>query len=205
MTFEHASKLQNCFGGQIAIEYLDGSDSSIALNIVKPLFPKKIEFATKNRSISMASQKAAGFVRVSRYWEQMTMSTRALISLASQAKFENRKVQAPRVNNSLFGANDGYSLGTYFNLTHFNQVLIFGDYATLVGGKDYEAECSLADASHVALYFLYEGNKEKTKQMLQLNERLVGQNARSSETTPKKTRRQTFFASTLVSSLNGTS
>ncbi|CAB4027883.1 Hypothetical predicted protein [Paramuricea clavata] len=177
MTFEHASKLQNCFGGQITIEYLDGSDergdknSSIALNIVKPLFPKKIEFATNNRSISMASQKAAGFVRVSRYWEQMTMSTRALISLAGQAKFGNRKVQAPRVNNSLFGADNGYSLETYFNVTHFNQVLIFGDYATLIGEKDYEAECSLADATHVAIYFLYEGNEEKTKQMLQLNEK----------------------------------
>jgi hypothetical protein len=177
MTFEHASKLQNSFGGQITIEYLDGSDergnknSSIALNIVKPLFPKKIEFSTNNCSISMASEKAAGFVRVSRYWEQMTMSTRALITLAGQAKFGNRKVQAPTVKNSMFGIDDGYSLGTYFNMTHFNQVLIFGDYATLVGEKDYEAECSLADAIHVTIYFLYEGNEEKTKQMLQLNEK----------------------------------
>jgi hypothetical protein len=177
MTFEHASKLRNCLGGQIAIEYLDDSgqrgdkSSSIALNIVKPIFPKKIEFATNNRSISMASQKDAGFVRVSRYWEQMSMSTRALITLAGQAKFGNRKVQAPTVKNSMFGIDDGYSLGTYFNMTHFNHVLIYSDYATLVGEKDYEAECSLADAGHVAIYFLYEYDEKSTKRKLQLNKK----------------------------------
>jgi hypothetical protein len=178
VTVEHARKLKGGFGGQITIQYLDGSDergdknSSISLNIVLPLFPKKIEFSTNNRSISMASQKAAGFVRVSRYWEQMTMNTRALITLAGQAKFGNRKVQAPRVKSSQFGIDDGYSLGTYFNMTHFNHVLtLAGDYATLVGEEDYEAECSLAGASHVAIYFLYEYDEKSTKRKLQLNEK----------------------------------
>ncbi|CAB3985025.1 Hypothetical predicted protein [Paramuricea clavata] len=176
MTVEHARKLKSGFGGQIIMKYLDDScergdkSSCITLNIVQPLFPKKLEFAN-NRSIAMASQKSVGFVRVSRYWEQMTMNLRALITLAGQAKFGNRKVQVPRVKHSQFGIGDGYPLGTYFNMTHFNHVLTLGDYATLVGEKDYEAECSLADASHVAIYFLYEGDEEKTKQMLQLNKK----------------------------------
>ena len=172
LTFEHARKLESGVGGQIVIEFLNASDerklkNDVTLNIFKPSFPKEIEVS--NISLTkMPSEKAVGYVRVSRYWEQMSMNARALIALAGQAKIGNRKVLAPRVKDSKFGRN-GQSLETYFNVTHFNNILTLAGYATLVGENDYNAECSLANVSHVAIYFLYEYNEKRTKKVLHFN------------------------------------
>ena len=171
LTFEHARTLKNGFGNQIDIELSNASEerkykNGMKLNIVKPSFPKKFDL----RSLKVSTKKAAGYIRVLHYSEQMTMSVRALIALAGQAKIGNRKILAPRVKDSRFGPN-GYSLGKYFNVTDFNKILALNDYATLVGEKDYEAECSVVNSSHVTIHFLYERGYKHTKKRLHFNKK----------------------------------
>ena len=171
LSFEHARTLKNGFGSQIIIELSNASKeceykNGIKLNIVKPSFPKKIDF----RSMKVPTEKVAGYIRVLHYSEQMTMSVRALIALAGQAKIGDRNILSPRVKDSRFGPN-GFSLGKYFNMAYFNKVLALSNYAALVGEKDYEAECSLANSSHVIIHFLYERDHKHTKKRLHFNEK----------------------------------
>ena len=130
--------------------------NGVTLNIFKPSFPKEIEFSNIS-SINVPSEKAVGYVRVSRYWEQITMNVRSLIALASQAIIGDRKVLAPRVNNAVFGPN-GHPLGTYFNMTN---ILTLAGYAALVDEEDYKAVCSLVNVSHVVVHFPFMNNMIK--------------------------------------------
>ena len=140
--------------------------SGITLHTVKPPFPKELDLVGI-RSNKAPTEKTTGYVRVWKYWEQMTMNTRALITLAGQAKIGDRKVVAPLVKDSKFGRK-GYPLRTYFNISALNNIFTLNGYAGLVNEKYYEADCSLVDASHVIIHFIYRGHE--TKERLHLNE-----------------------------------
>lgn len=164
---QFSNKLKTGFGGQISIEY--SVDEEISFNYAKATFPKKIDFSKLDPK-KQAAQKPTGYLRVySRYWEQMTMNLRALISLAGQAKIGGRKVLEPGVRDSGFGL-DGHSLGIYFDLDHFNNILASSDYATLANRNEYNSACSLANASHVTIHFLYpQKGVDFTKGKMNLN------------------------------------
>ncbi len=167
-----SSKLKTGFGGQISIQYSDSNgEEKISFDYAKVSFPKQIDFSKLDPK-KQAAQKSAGYVRVyGRYWEQMTMNLRNLISLAGQAKIGGRKVLEPRVKDAGFG-RDGHSLGTYFDLKRFNDVLASSSYATLASQDEYDKACSLANASHVTIHFLYpQKGVDFTKEKLNLNDK----------------------------------
>ena len=175
-----SNKLKSGFGGEISIEYSEEPhdydvENEIIFKYAKASFPRTIKFTKPNPKIQ-AGQKSTGYVRVySRYWEQMTMNLRALISLAGQAKLGGRKVLEPGVKDSGFG-RDGYSLGIYFDLNHFNNMLTWSDYATLANQKEYDTECSLANATHVIIHFLYsQKGVDFTKGKLHLSDKEYGE------------------------------
>ena len=150
-----SEKLKTGFGGQISVEYTtnNGADD-ISFNYAKASFPKQIDFSKLDPK-KQATQKPAGYVRVySRYWEQLTMNLRALISLAGQARIGGRKVLEPRVKDSVFDLH-GHPLGIYFDVKHFNNILAASDYANLANQDEYDSACSSANASHVIIHFLY--------------------------------------------------
>ena len=67
--------------------------------------------------IKLSQPLARRYVYVyERYWEQLTMNTRVLMALASQAKFGGRFVLEPKVKDSTFG-DTGFPLRTYYNVT----------------------------------------------------------------------------------------
>lgn len=168
---ELSKNLKSGFGGEIKIEYSEPRGvENITFDYAKASFPKKIKFSRVDPKIQ--EQKPAGYVRViGRYWEQMTMNLRNLISLTGQAKIGKRKVLEPRVKDSGFG-RDGKSLETYFNVKHFNDILASSDYATLVNQNEYNRECPLASTSHVTIHFLYsQKGVDFTKDKLKLNDK----------------------------------
>ncbi|XP_028399136.1 uncharacterized protein LOC114522600 [Dendronephthya gigantea] len=163
--------LKSGFGGQIKIEYSVPRDAeNITFEYSKASFPRKIQFSKVDPKVR--AQKPAGYVRVfGQYWEQMTMNLRNLISLVGQAKIGNRKVLEPKVKDSGFG-RDGKSLGLYFDLKHFNDILVASDYATMANQNEYNRECPLASKSHVTIHFLYsQKGIDFTKQKLKLNDK----------------------------------
>ena len=93
-----------------------------------------------------------------RYWEQLTMNTRVLMALASQARIGGRFVVEPKVKDSTFG-DTGYPFSTYYNIAQMNTVLQSNGYSTLVTQDEYEYECSFEDNVHAILHFLYEDEK----------------------------------------------
>ncbi len=93
-----------------------------------------------------------------RYWEQLTMNTRVLMALASQAKIGGRFVVEPKVKDSSFG-DTGYPLNTYFNVAQMNTLLSSNGYSTFVTEDEFNTECSKNDQFHAILHFLYEDDK----------------------------------------------
>ena len=169
---ELLNKLKTGLKGQISVEYfMDHGEENISFNYGKASFPTKIDFS-KLVPQKKAEQKSTGYVRVyAKYWEQMTMNMRALIGLAGQVKIGGRKVLEPKVKDSGFGPH-GRSLGTYFDLKHFNSILSASDYATLANEDEYNNACPLDDTSHVTIHFLYtQKGAEFTRQKLNLNEK----------------------------------
>ena len=133
------------------------------------------------------------------------MNTVALISLAGQAKIGDRKVLAPKVENSWFGQKRK-PLETYFNMTYFNTLLSSNNYATLVDEENYNSNCSLADASHVTIHFVYEGGRNEKQDIVgKLAGKLMdGPSAECPRDTPSKNiRMQNIFVLMLIKSLNG--
>lgn len=164
--------LRTGLGGQISVEYVDtDGGENISFKYAKASFPKIIDFSKVNPK-SQTIQKPAGYVRVyARYWEQLTMNLRAFIALVGQAKIGGRAVLEPRVKNSVFD-KDGRSLGIYFDLKHLNNILAASSYATLVNENEYNKACSLGNASHVNIHFLYpQKGIDATKEKLKLNDK----------------------------------
>ena len=93
-----------------------------------------------------------------RYWEQLTMNTRVLMALASQAKFGGRFVLEPKVKDSTFG-DTGYPLSTYYDVAQVNALLRENGYSTLVTEDEFNKECSDGDHFDAILHFLYKDNK----------------------------------------------
>ena len=164
--------LRTGFGGKISVEYVDSNGvENISFKYAKASFPKIIDFAKTNQK-SQAAQKPRGYVRVyARYWEQLTMNLRAFIGLAGQAKIGGRVVLEPRVKDSVFD-KAGRSLGIYFDLKHLNNILAASSYAALVNENEYNKACSLGNASHVSIHFLYpQKGIDLTKEKLKLNDK----------------------------------
>ena len=165
LKLEHLKTLEKGLRKQVNVEFSSASGertvkNDITLKTVKPKFPKEINLVGK-----VSSEKTVGYIRVWEYWEQMTMNTVALISLAGQAKIGDRKVLAPKVENSWFGQKRK-PLETYFNMTYFNTLLTSSNYATLVDEENYNSNCSLADASHVTIHFVYEGGRNEKQDIV---------------------------------------
>ena len=166
-----SNKLKSGFGGQISIEYsINNGVEDIKFDYAKASYPKQIDFSQLAPK-KQAAKKLTGYVRVySRYWEQMTMNLRSLISLAGQAKIGGRKVLEPGVKDSVFNLH-GHSLGIYFDLKHFNSILEASDYATLANQDEYDNACSSANTSHVTIHFLYpQKGVDFTKEKMHLND-----------------------------------
>ena len=107
------------------------------------------------------------FVFVFRFYEQLGMTTNNLLALASFAKYENRKIVAPFVNNSrMSGLPGGVShhwrktygvnfapLSFYYDVNHFNTELRTRSYGTLTSLRDFATNCN--NRMNVLVHFLY--------------------------------------------------
>lgn len=94
-----------------------------------------------------------------RYWEQLTMNTRVLMALASQARLGGRFVVEPKVKDSVFG-DTGYPFSTYYNVTQMNALLKSNGFSTFVTENEFDTECSVNnDQFHAIVHFLYEDDK----------------------------------------------
>lgn len=112
------------------------------------------------------------FIFALRYYEQLGRATNNLITLASLAKYKNRQVVAPFVNNSrMSGLRGGVShhvrkihsdfrfgkLDEYFDVAKVNYQLKSHGYSTMADFQDFETHCN--KRLNVVVHFLYDPTK----------------------------------------------
>ena len=97
------------------------------------------------------------FIFAFSYWEQVTMATSSLIQLTALAAYGRRQVVFPFVADSSFvGTKVGKNtptLGAYYNIPEFNDMLRSQGYSTVVSWETFQAICK--QTLDVLLVFLY--------------------------------------------------
>ena len=85
------------------------------------------------------------FIFAFSYWEQLTMATNSLIQLTALAAYGRRQVVLPfAADSSLFGTKVGKhtaTLGAYYNVPEFNNILRSQGYSTVVSWETFQATC----------------------------------------------------------------
>lgn len=130
------------------------------------------EVYSNNKKVKM--HDSTKYIFSLRYYEQLSMATKNLLSLASLGTSTGRHVVTPFVNNSRFcGLRSGTSMSrlmgarsnstddvskfsnmsTYFNMNHFNNQLLDNGYNSLVSFNQFKKDCSRLDT---VVHFLYE-------------------------------------------------
>lgn len=141
---------------------------NLTLNIDKAYFPKSVQLVTTPSPYYEHNPKRFAYV-IGRYWEQMSQSMRAFLSLVLQAS--GRSVVAPMVKDSRFQAN-GLPLGYYFDRKYIRDILNSYGYNDLSDKDTFEVECSPNDLNYTTVHFLYEQKKAATytKNLFQLDD-----------------------------------
>ena len=123
---------------------------------------------TKKQTYGKSSRK---FLFALRYYEQLGEATNNLLALASLAKFNDRLVVMPYVNNSrMNGLAKGISkqrriafapLDSYFDVKYMNRSLKDRGYASLVSYDEFKTECS--NKLDFLVHFLYTDKNSREK------------------------------------------
>ena len=115
-----------------------------------------------NRSDSTSSNNLIPprkFIFIFSFSDQLARGTRNLLALCSLAKYAEREVVAPYVNNSRmygFGARSNSSpFQSYFDLEQVNAKLKSNGYSTFTSFKDIAENCNRR--LDVVVYFLFQG------------------------------------------------
>lgn len=137
------------------------------INLKSPLeLNKAIPFVWKtpdspngkgNDSSRGVSKESRTFFIAFSYWEQLTMATTNLMTLAALAAYSGRRVVAPFVKNSYMQIrqpeNESQTMAFYFNLSSFNKKLASHGYSTLASWEAFQDICH--EKLDLLLYFIY--------------------------------------------------
>lgn len=138
------------------------------LSVKGPRLGKAENTNLSHRSLQEHKHK---FLFVFRYYEQLGRATSNLIDLASLAKYNNRFLVVPFVNNSrMCGLSGGVShhyhkvekpgqrnyvlMDEYFDVQYFNLKLYSRGYSTLRHFRDLESHCE--NRFNIVLHFLFQ-------------------------------------------------
>lgn len=87
------------------------------------------------------------------YTDQLTVNTRAFLSLCAQAGTTGRKVVKPRVKQTRLRSEDSWlPLDTYYDVKYLKILLAASGYSELVDKAEYLKECPPNNPDHVSVH-----------------------------------------------------
>ncbi|XP_028408760.1 uncharacterized protein LOC114531324 [Dendronephthya gigantea] len=105
------------------------------------------------------------------YTDQLSVNTRAFLSLCAQAGTTGRKVVKPSVKQTRLRSDDSWlPLDTYYDVKYLESLLASSGYAELVEKMEYLKECPPNSPDHVSVHFI--DNSEASMGFTKANLRL---------------------------------
>ena len=123
----------------------------VTLNNTKLIFPASID-----NSQTKVENSAKKYVYVHHHYnDQLSVNTRAFLSLCAQAGRTGRKVVRPYVKGTKLGSDETwFPFETYYDEEHLNSLLASAGYASLVDKEEYLEECPPNSPDHVSIHFI---------------------------------------------------